>query len=92
MHVEKQQNQQLEANDDQENTHWLQDIPPKPISQPFYWNKKPGATFANGLNIADDKIAYWRKNLFLLPTGATRQIFTTKWRGCLTHGFMMTPM
>ena len=38
---QEQQNQQLEANGDQENTHRLQDIPREPINEPFYWNEKP---------------------------------------------------
>ena len=57
-------------NYDQENTYRLQDIPREPVNKPFYWNEKPGTTFANKLNNEYDKIVYWRKNLFLLPTGA----------------------
>ena len=61
-----QQNQQLEANDDQEKTHWLQDIPHKPINGFFYWNDKPGTTFVNEFNNAYGKMVYWRKNLFFI--------------------------
>ena len=32
---QQKQNKQLEANDDQENTHQLQDIPRKPLNEPF---------------------------------------------------------
>ena len=70
-----QENQQLEENNDQENTHWLQDMPRKPVYETFDWNKKPGTTFINELNNAYEKIAYWRKNLFLLPTGAVEKSF-----------------
>ena len=62
-----QQNQQLEDNDDQENTHWLQDMPRKPVNEPFYWNEKPGTTFINELNNAYEKIVYWRKKLVSSP-------------------------
>ena len=72
---QEQQSQQLEANDDQGNIHWLQDIPYEPINIPLYRNEKPGKNFVNELNNAYDKIVYWRKNLFLLPTGATGQSF-----------------
>ena len=53
-----QQNQQLEVNDDQENTHRLQDMPRKPVNEPFYWNEKPGTTLINKLNNAYEKIVY----------------------------------
>ena len=71
----QQQNKQLEANDDQENTHRLQDIPRKPLNEPFYWNEKPGITFVNEINNTYDKFVYWRKNLFLLPIEATGKRF-----------------
>ena len=70
-----QQNQQLEENDGQENTHLLQDMPCKPVNEPFYWNEKPGATFINELNKANKEIVYWRKNLFRLPKGAAGKSF-----------------
>ena len=72
---QEQQNQQLEVNDDEQNTHRLQDMPREPINEPFYWNEKPGTTFVNELNNAYDKIVYWRKNLFFLPTGAAGKSF-----------------
>ena len=72
---QEQQNEQLEVNDDQQNTHRLQDMPREPINEPFYWNEKSGTTFVNELNNSYDKIVYWRKNLFLLPTGAAGKSF-----------------
>ena len=92
MHAEEQQNQQLEANDDQENTHRLQDMLRKPISEPFFWKEKPGATFVSGLNKAYDKIVYWRKNLFLLPTGATWKSFINKMRRIINAWVYDTPI
>ena len=62
-------------NYDQENTYRLQDIPREPVNKPFYWNEKPGTTFVNELNNAYDKINYWRKNLFLLPTRTAGKSF-----------------
>ena len=75
---QEQQNQQLEANDDQENTHRLQDMPCEPVNKLFYWSKEPGTTFVNELNNAYGKIVYWRKNLFLPPTGAAGKDFINK--------------
>ena len=72
---QEQQNQQLEANDDQENTHRLQDVLLEPIKEPYNWNEKPGTTFINELNKAYDKIVYWRKNLFLPATGVAGKSF-----------------
>ena len=39
--------------------------PPK-----FLWNKVDGNSFTNDLNDAYDQIIFWRKHIFLLPTGA----------------------
>ena len=50
-------------------------MPREPLNKPFYWNQKPDATFVNELNNAYDKIVYWRKNLFLLPTEAAGKSF-----------------
>ena len=74
----EQQNQKLEANDDQENTNRMINMPREPINEPFYWNEKPGTTFANELNNAYGKIVYWRKHVFLLPTGTAGNVLLTK--------------
>ena len=74
IHLE-QQNQRLEANDDQEFTHRLQDMPREPINELFYWKEIPGTTFVNELSNACYKIVCWRKNLFLLPTGEAGKSF-----------------
>ena len=87
-----QQNQQLEDNDDQENTHWLQDMPRKPVNEPFYWNEKPGTTFINELNNAYEKIVYWRKNLFLLPIGAAGKRFINKMTRMINAWVYDTPI
>ena len=73
---QEQQNRQLETNDDQENTYRPQDMPLEPINS--YWKEKPGTTFVNELSNAYDKIAYWRKKLFLLPTGTMERSFIDK--------------
>ena len=39
-------------------------------SNSFKWNQIDGTLFTTNLNIVYDKIVYWKKNLFLLPTGA----------------------
>ena len=70
-----QQSKQLETNDDQENTHRVQDMPCEPINEPSHWNEKLATTFVNELNNADGKIVYWRKNSLLLPTGAAGKNF-----------------
>ena len=70
-----QQNKQLETNDDQENTHRVQDMPCEPINESSHWNEKLATTFVNELNNADGKIVYWRKNSLLLPTGAAEKNF-----------------
>lgn len=61
------QNHYLQANDDQENTHLLQDILRESINEHFYLNKKPGRIFANELSNAYDKI--------LFPTGEAGKNF-----------------
>ena len=58
-----QQNQQLEENDDQENTYRLQDMPRKPVNEPFYWNEKPGTTFINKLNNAYENCLLKKKTV-----------------------------
>ena len=84
-----QQNQQLEENDDQENTYRLQDMPRKPVNEPFYWNEKPGTTFINKLNKAYEKIVYWKKNSFFSQQEQRGKFLLTKWHGWLTHGFII---
>ena len=89
---QEQQNQQLEANNDQENTHRLQDMSREPVNEPFYWNEKPGKTFVNELNNAYDKIVYWRKNLFLLLTGAAGESFINEMTRMINAWVYDTPI
>ena len=35
----------------------------------FKWNQVEGEKFFNDLNTVYDKIVYWKKNLFILPSG-----------------------
>ena len=44
----------------------------------FFWNKVDGNTFTSDLNHAYDNIVFWKKNLFLLPTGAAGKKFITE--------------
>ena len=40
------------------------------LTQNFKWNNVDGNLFTNELNHVYDTIVYWRKNLFMLPTGS----------------------
>ena len=70
---QEQLNQLSEANDDQENTHQMQDPPREPIKKPFYLNEKLGTSFVNELNNGYDKTVYWRKELFSSPNRSSRE-------------------
>ena len=87
-----QQNQQLEENGDQENTHRLQDMPLKPVNKLFYWNEKPGTTFINELNNANEKTDYSRKNLFFLPKGAAGKSFINEMTWMINAWVYDTPI
>ena len=89
---QEQQNQQLEENDNQVNTHRLQDMPREPVNEIFYWNKKPGTTFINELNNAYDKIVYWRKKLFLFPIGGAEKSFINKMTRMINAWVYDTPI
>lgn len=36
----------------------------------FYWNKNRGSIYKKDLNEADEQIVHWRKNIFMVPSGA----------------------
>ena len=36
----------------------------------FYWNKVRGSIYKKDLNEADEQIVHWRKNIFMVPSGA----------------------
>ena len=36
----------------------------------FYWNTVPGSVYQKDLEEAYEQIVYWRKNVFMVPTGA----------------------
>ena len=44
----------------------------------FYWNDVAGMQFTNELNNAYEKIVRWRKNLFMLPSGAAGKTISKK--------------
>ena len=73
---QEQQNQQLDANDDQENTHQLQDMPLEPINESFYWDEKPGTTVVKELNNTTHCLLE-KKHVFL-PTGAAGESLINK--------------
>ena len=75
---EEQQNQQLEANDDQEKTHRLQDMPRESINEYFYWDEKLVTTFVKELINIYDKSVYWRRNLLLLTTRVAGKVLLAK--------------
>ena len=54
----------LIANDDTER-------PNNQEQERFYWNEIPGSRFEVLINDAYEKITQWRRNLFMLPTGAS---------------------
>ena len=39
----------------------------------FYWNNVAGTQFANELNNTYEKIVHWKRNLFMLPSGAAEK-------------------
>ena len=41
----------------------------------FKWGDASGNKFSNDLNFIYDKIVYWKKNLFLLPSGSVGEKF-----------------
>ena len=40
-----------------------------------FWNTVPGRIFQKYLEEAYNQIVYWRKNIFMVPTGATGKKF-----------------
>lgn len=47
----------------------------------FYWNKVPGSIYKKDLNEADEQIVHWRKNIFMVPSGAADKKFINKIAG-----------
>ena len=41
----------------------------------FFWGEKKGSDFTNSLNEVYERIVFWRKNLFLLPSGSSGKRF-----------------
>ena len=63
------------------------DIPDKIESQEkFYWNLVARSTFEKDLNNAYEKIVHWKKNFFMLPSGAAGKRYVE----VTSHGAMDT--
>ena len=58
----------------------------------FLWNKVDGNTFTNDLNQAYDRIVFWKKNMFLLPTGAAGKKFIAELTRLMYAWVNDTPM
>ena len=41
----------------------------------FKWGDINGKTFTEGVELIYEKVFYWKKNLFLLPTGKSRKLY-----------------
>ena len=41
----------------------------------FKWGDNDGKTFTERVELIYDKIVYWKKNLFLLPTGKSGKLY-----------------
>ena len=52
-------------------------IEPKQLNnhENFYWSEKPGSLVIEDIEKCYDTIVYWRRNLFMLPNGATGKLY-----------------
>ena len=48
---------------------------PEQQHEDFYWNTVPGRIYQKDLEEAYNQIVYWRKNIFMVPTGAAGKKF-----------------
>ena len=51
---------------------------PEQQHEDFYWNTDPGRMYQKDLEEAYNQIVYWRKNIFMVPTGAAVKFFLMK--------------
>ena len=47
----------------------------------FYWNNVPGSVYKRNLEEAYEQIVYWRKNVFMMPTGNDGKKFIDEFQG-----------
>jgi len=47
----------------------------EPVREKYYWKEIPASIFESDVNYAYEKIVYWRKNLFMVPTGGAGKRF-----------------
>lgn len=45
------------------------------IAEKFYWGERKGSEAESEISNIYDKIVYWRRNLFMLPNGATGKAY-----------------
>ena len=45
------------------------------IQEQFFWGEKKGSDFTNSLKEVYERLIFWRKNLFLLPSGSSGKRF-----------------
>ena len=48
---------------------------PEHEDEEFYWNTVPGGVYQKDLEGAYNQIVNWRKNIFMVPSGATGKTF-----------------
>ena len=48
------------------------------VRERFYWKEVPGSIFEKDIRQAYDKIVYWRKNIFMVPSGRDGKRFIKK--------------
>ena len=58
----------------------------------FYWNDVAGTQFANELNNAYEKIVHWKRNLFMLPSGAAGKNYIDEVTRLMTLWINDTPL
>ena len=58
----------------------------------FYWNNIPGSVYQRNLEEAYEQIVYWRKNVFMVPTGAAGKKFIDETSRLLDQWTNNTPL
>ena len=61
-------------------------------SETFYWNTIPGSVYQRNLEEAYEQIVYWRKNVFMVPTGAAGKKFIDETSRLLDQWTNNTPL
>ena len=61
-------------------------------SEQFFWGEKKGSDFTNPLNEVYERIVFWRKNLFLLPSGSSGKRFIRETTRLINSWIDATPV